>query len=47
MTDEASGTFNVRDDFKREERGGEVDLSLPRHGGRALEQTIVWRGKPR
>lgn len=40
-------TFNVIDDYSREELGIEVDFLLP--AGRvirALDQIIEWRGKP-
>ena len=40
-------TFNVIDDFNREELGVDVDLSLPSSRViRSLEQVIEWRGKP-
>ena len=39
--------FNVIDDFNREALGIEVDFSLPAPRViRALDQIIVWRGKP-
>jgi putative transposase len=39
--------LNVIDDFNREALGIEIDFSLPSARViRALEQIIVWRGKP-
>jgi len=41
-------TFNVIDDFNREELGIEVDISLPAlRVIRSLDQIIEWRGKPK
>ena len=41
-------TFNVIDDFNREDLAVEVDISLPAlRVIRALDQVIEWRGKPK